>query len=59
MVVPPDDGPRHARNMWSLTKCTKNKLCIKLVILYTIISRCTVNNIKYMALQLYYVRMLT
>ena len=43
MVVPPDDGPRHARNMYRLTKYTKNKLCIKLVFLYTIISRCTVN----------------
>jgi hypothetical protein len=39
-VVPPDDGPRYARNMWRLTKCTKTKLCIKLVLLYTIISRC-------------------
>ena len=42
--VPPDDGPRYARNMQRLTKYTKNKLCIKLVFLYTIISRCTVNN---------------
>ena len=41
-VVPPDDGPRYARNMYRLTKYTKNKLCIKLVFLYTIISRCTV-----------------
>jgi len=38
-VVPSDDGPRYARNM----KYIKNKLCIKLVFLYTIISRCTVN----------------
>jgi hypothetical protein len=29
-VVPPDDGSRYARNMLSLTKYTKNKLCIKL-----------------------------
>ena len=35
-VVPPDDGPRYARNMQRLTKYTKNKLCIKLVFLYTI-----------------------
>jgi hypothetical protein len=28
-VVPPDDWPRYARNMYSLTKYTKNKLCIK------------------------------
>jgi len=34
-VVPPDEGSRYARNMWRLTKC-KNKLCIKLVFLYTI-----------------------
>ena len=25
-VVPPDDGPRYARNMEKLTKYTKNKL---------------------------------
>ena len=43
MVVPPDDGPRYARNMQRLTKYTKNKLCIKLVVLYTIAQRCTVN----------------
>ena len=30
-VVPPDDGPRYARNMYMLTKYTKNKLRIKLV----------------------------
>jgi len=42
-VVLLDDGPRYARNMQRLTKYTKNKLCIKLVFLYTIISRCTVN----------------
>jgi len=35
MVVPPDDGPRYARNMYRMTKYTKNKLCIKLVFLYT------------------------
>jgi len=34
-VVPPDDRPRYARNMHRLTKYTKNKLCIKLVFLYT------------------------
>ena len=34
-VVPPDDGPRYARNMLRLTKYTKNKLRIKLVFLYT------------------------
>ena len=33
-LVPPDDGPRYARNMWRLTKYTTNKLCIKLVFLY-------------------------
>jgi len=45
-VVPPDDGHRYARNMYRLTKYTKNKLCIKLVFLYTVISRCTVNKTK-------------
>ena len=35
-VVHPDDGPRYARNMYRLTKYTKNKLCIKLFFLYTI-----------------------
>ena len=34
-VVPPDDGPRYTQNMQRLTKYTKNKLCIKLVFLYT------------------------
>jgi hypothetical protein len=33
--VPPDDGPRYARNMYRLTKCTENKLCIKLGFHYT------------------------
>jgi hypothetical protein len=28
-VVPPEDGPRYPRNMYRLTKCTKNKLFIK------------------------------
>ena len=42
-VVPPDDGPRYSRNMYRLTKYTKNKLCIKLAFRYIIISRCTVN----------------
>ena len=46
MVVPPDDGPRYARNMQRLTKYTKNKLCIELVFLCTIISRCTVKKTK-------------
>ena len=36
-VVPPDDGPRYARNMYRLAKCAKNNLRIKLVFLYTII----------------------
>jgi len=40
-VVPPDDKPIYARNMYRLTKNTK--LCIKLVFLYTIISICRVN----------------
>jgi len=35
IVVPPDDGPRYARNMYRLTKYTKNKLCSKLVFIYT------------------------
>ena len=35
-VVPPDDGPRYARNMKRLTKYTKNNLSIKLIFLYTI-----------------------
>ena len=30
-VVPPDDGPRYARNMYRLRKYTKNKLCNMLV----------------------------
>jgi len=34
-VVPPDDGHRYARYMSRLTKYTKNKLCIRLVFLYT------------------------
>ena len=42
-VVPPDDGPRYARNTWRLTKYSKNKSCIELVFLYTIISRCAVD----------------
>ena len=37
-VVPPDDGPRYARNAQRLTKYTKNKLCIKLVFLYTVVT---------------------
>jgi len=43
MVITPDDEPRYARNMQRLTKYTKNKLCINLVFLYTIISRCMDN----------------
>jgi len=35
-AVHPDDRLRHARNMYWLMKYTKNKLCIKLVFLYTI-----------------------
>jgi len=42
-VVPLDDGTRYAQNMERLMKYTKKMLCIKLVFLYTIISRCTVN----------------
>jgi hypothetical protein len=34
-VVPPDDGRRYARNMQKLMKYTKNKLCIQLVIPFT------------------------
>jgi hypothetical protein len=34
-VVPPNDGPGYARNMRRLTKCTKNKMCVKLVFLST------------------------
>ena len=47
-VIPPDDGPRYARNMQKMTKYTrtKNKLCVKLVFLYTIVSRCTLNKTK-------------
>ena len=45
-VVPPDDGPRYAQNMSRLTKYIENKLCIKLVFHYTVISRCTVNRTK-------------
>ena len=36
MVVPPDDVSRYARNTYSLTKYTTNKLCIKLIFLYKI-----------------------
>jgi hypothetical protein len=35
--VPPDDWPRYARNMYRLTKYTKNKLCIKLAFLYAML----------------------
>ena len=28
--VPPNDGPKYARNMQKLTKYTKNMLCFKL-----------------------------
>ena len=52
-VVPPDDGPRYARYMYRLTKYTKNKLCIKLAFLYTIISRYTVNNTLYIYIYIY------
>jgi len=34
-VVPHGDGSRYARNMYRLMKYTKNKLCIKLVLLCT------------------------
>ena len=46
MVVPPDDWPRYARNMYRLTKYTKHYLCIKLIFLYAIIPRCAVNKIE-------------
>jgi len=37
-------GPqRHRKEQYIMKKYMKNKLCIKLVFLYTIISRCTVN----------------
>ena len=45
-VVPPDDGPIYARNMYRLTKYTKNKLCIKLVILYNYIEMHGQQNMK-------------
>ena len=35
-VVPPDDGPRYARNMYRLMKYAKDKFCIKLVFIYPI-----------------------
>ena len=35
--LPPDDGSIYARNMKRLTKYAKNKFCINLVFLYTII----------------------
>jgi hypothetical protein len=38
-ILPPDYGPRYARNLYSLMKCTKNKFCIKLDFLYKIVSR--------------------
>jgi hypothetical protein len=37
-VVPPDDGPRYVRYLYRLTKYTRNKLCIKLFFLYTIVN---------------------
>jgi len=37
-VVPHDDGSRYVRNMYRLTKYTKNKLCIKLVFFYTFVT---------------------
>ena len=43
MVVPPDDGPRYAQNMYRLRKYTKNTFVHQAVFFYTIISRCTVN----------------
>jgi len=43
MVVPPDGGPRYARNIQRLTKYTKTKLCIRLIFRYMTILRCTVN----------------
>ena len=45
-VVPPDDGARYVRNMQRLTIYSKNKLCIKLGSLYTIVSRYTINKQK-------------
>ena len=48
MVVPPDGGPRYARNMYRLTKYTKNKLCIKFVFsLHDFIKMHGQQNIKY------------
>jgi len=47
-VVPPDDWPGYAGHMQRLTKYTKNKLCIKLILLYKIISRSTVNKTKFL-----------
>jgi len=42
-VVRPNYGSRNVWNLKRFTKYTKNKLCIMLVFLYTIISRWTVN----------------
>ena len=33
-VVPPDDAPRYAKNMYRLTKYTENMICIKVVFLH-------------------------
>ena len=33
--LPPGDGPRYVRNMYRLTKYTKNKLCMTLIFLCT------------------------
>jgi len=44
-VVRPDDEPRYARNMYRLTKYTKNMLCIKLVFLYTNIQLHIITNV--------------
>jgi hypothetical protein len=42
-VVPPDDGPKIRPKPVEVEKYAKNKLCIKAVLLCTIILRCTVN----------------
>ena len=36
-VVPPDDGPRYAPKHVEVDEIHKNKLCIKLAFLYTIL----------------------
>jgi len=46
-VIPLDDGPKDARNMYRLTKYAKNKLCTKLVLFTGLYRDAGQQNIKY------------